>query len=297
MGNDTFDVIMKSDVPAVSVRNLESKSEKFEVPCAEGVMPFRRWTCCAPGCETLLLVHGGSGSWTHWYRNIEYLSQRFNVYAVDLPGLGDSAELPAGYRAEDVVAVVSRGIASLPGLATFHLVAFSWGCAVSAQLAKSHELKSLLLLGPAALGDIPRRGHMKPLIRRTEDMSAGEIYDANKENLARLMFYNRERIDDLAVYLQTSNTNRARFNSPQFARTTLVLDGVKAITTPLKVIYGEHDAPAGTRIEQRHDLFQSVRSDVEFEIIPDAGHWLQYELSDVFNKKCAQWIEQHAGFC
>ncbi|MCH7742660.1 MAG: hypothetical protein IIB71_08370 [Proteobacteria bacterium] len=55
-------------------------------------------------------------------------------------------------------------------------------------------------------------------------MTAGQIYDANKENLARLMFYKRHRIDDMAVYLQTTNTNRARFNSSQFARSTLVLD-------------------------------------------------------------------------
>lgn len=280
---------------ATRVKALENKSEKMDVPCADGTMPFRRWACAEPDAETILLVHGGSGSWTHWYRNIEYLSRRFNVTALDLPGLGDAAELPAGYSAEDAVSVVSHGIASLPGLTSFHLVAFSWGCAVSAQLAKSHELKSLLLLGPAAVGDIPRRGGMKPLIRRTKDMTAEEIYDANKENLARLMIYKRERIDDTSVYLQTSNTNRARFNSPQFARSNLVLDGVKAITTPLKVIYGEHDAAAGSGIESRRELFQSVRPDVEFEIIPDAGHWLQYELSDVFNKKCEQWIDQHAG--
>ena len=286
---------MKTGDPAASVKELENKSEKFEVPCADGTMPFRRWACDEADCETILLIHGGSGSWTHWYRNIEYLSQRFHVYAVDLPGLGDAAALSAGYRAEDAVSVVSRGIASLPELTSFHLVAFSWGCVVSSQLAKSHELKSLMLLGPSSVGDIPRRGDMKPLIRRTEDMTPKEVYAANKENLARLMIYKRERIDDMAVYLQTINTNRARFNSPQFARSTLVLDGVKAIATPLKVIYGEHDAPARPGIEHKLELFQSVRPDAESEIIPDAGHWLQYELSDIFNKKCEQWVRQHAG--
>ena len=125
-------------------------------------------------------------------------------------------------------------------------------------------------------------------------MTASEVFAANKENLAKLMIYRKERIDDFAVYLQTTNTDRARFNSPQFARSTLVLDGVETIATPLKVIYGEHDAAALPDIEHKIKLFQSVRPDVEIEIIPDAGHWLQYELSDLFNKKCKQWIEQHA---
>ena len=42
------------------------------------------------GKPTLLLFHGGSGSWIHWIRNVLPLSQHFTVYAADLPGLGDS---------------------------------------------------------------------------------------------------------------------------------------------------------------------------------------------------------------
>ena len=42
------------------------------------------------GKPTLLLFHGGSGSWIHWIRNVQPLSQHFTVYAADMPGLGDS---------------------------------------------------------------------------------------------------------------------------------------------------------------------------------------------------------------
>ncbi len=292
-------------IPATRVSALESESEKFEIPFSEGMLVFRRWSCPGPDCEAVLLVHGGSGSWSHWYRNIEYLRQRFDVFAVDLPGLGDSSALAADYGAEDAVSAVSSCLESSRVLSTsalstnrsgaLHLVGFSWGCVVASQVAKSHKLKSLMLLGPAAVGDILRRGLIKPLIRRTKGMSSTEVFAANKENLARLMIYNREEIDDLAVYLQTINTNRSRFNSAQFATTTLALDGVKAVTTPLMVLYGEHDAAAGGRagIELRRELFQAVRPDMTFEIVPDAGHWLQYEQSELFNKKLEQWVEQN----
>ena len=111
--------------------------------------------------------------------------------------------------------IVSAGVAKLPGLQAFHLVAFSWGCAVSAQVTRLNEnqVKSLMLIGPASIGDVPRRGLVKPLMKRTSDMNSLEIAAANKVNLARLMIYKEQRIDDMAVYLQTNNTNQARFNS------------------------------------------------------------------------------------
>ena len=47
---------------------------------------WRRWGQGAP----LLLFHGGGGSWQHWVRNVEPLGHHHTVWAVDLPGFGDS---------------------------------------------------------------------------------------------------------------------------------------------------------------------------------------------------------------
>jgi len=134
---------------------------------------------------------------------------------------------------------------------------------------------------------------MKPLIKRHPGMEPKEMFAANKENLVRLMFHQRSRIDEMAVYIQTENTNRARFNSPQFARSRLVLDGVQGATAPVKVIYGDHDAPAQPDIESKKALFEEVKPDVHFQIVPDAGHWLQYERSDLFNKMCVEWLTEN----
>jgi hypothetical protein len=56
---------------------------------------------------------------------------------------------------------------------------------------------------------------MKPLIKRTKDMSREHVLAAQRENLARLMICNREEIDDLAILAQDINTSKARFRSPQ----------------------------------------------------------------------------------
>jgi len=275
---------------------LENSAEKRMVPCHDGEMVYRCWNGPADA-ETVLLVHGGSGSWLHWFRNIAFLQQRCHVVTVDLPGLGDSAALPEGYTANDAVDIFSRGTLDIMQGKSFHIVAFSWGCAVSSQAAVhlGKQLRSLFLTGPASLGDIPRRGAMKPLIRRTPDMSALEVREANRENLARLMIYDRSRIDDLAVLIQVLNTQKARFNSPQFARSKLVLEGVARSRVPLKVVYGQYDAPGLPDIVAKKDLFEAVSDHVEFEIVADAGHWLQYEQASVFNEMTLQWLTKNSA--
>ena len=48
----------------------------------------------------LVLLHGGSGSWLHWVRNVEHFSQTRSVWVLDIPGFGDSS-LPDGVTDAD----------------------------------------------------------------------------------------------------------------------------------------------------------------------------------------------------
>ncbi len=277
---------------AALVESLAAKSEMQETACANGTMPFRRWPCQgADDAQTIVLCHGGSGSWTHWIANIETLAQRFHVVAPDLPGLGDAASLPDGDTAEDAAHWLGEGIAEVVD-GRCHLAAFSWGCIPASMVAASGrlDLASLLLIGPAGLGPMPERPALEPLIRRTPDMSAEEVDDANRENLARLMIADRQRIDDLAVYLQTLNTRRSRFNSPQFAGTRLVLDSLAALSVPTCIVYGELDATARPNIGYRREQLLAVRPDIRFEVHPGAGHWLQYEAAREFNALLVEWV-------
>lgn len=277
------------------IKALEEESTVSWYPCDDGQMPLRRW---ANGngatADKVVLLHGGSGSWLHWFRNIEVLRQTFDVIALDLPGLGDAAMCPVESDAYSAASVTSDALLeSIDG--DFHIVAFSWGCTVTAIMMETLDsrLKSVMLTGPASVGNLPRRTQMKPLIKRTPGMSRKEVLAIQRENLARLMIHDREQIDDLAVLIQDMNTTRARFSSPQYARDTLVIDGLTGTSTPLFVIYGEYDAPAYPDLDARRDVFQTVRPDARFEIIDNAGHWLQYERPGVFNARCIEWLSGH----
>jgi pimeloyl-ACP methyl ester carboxylesterase len=282
--------------------NLElvaKQCELIETPCADGSMPFRVWhTQGETGLsgEVIVLLHGGSGSWTHWIRNIEVLSVYYEVVVPDLPGLGDSAHLPDGYQPQDAAGWVAKGVRQVLGRRRYHIVAFSWGCVMASFLAAIHkdQVKSQILIGPASMGEMPRRMLMKPLIPRTSSMTDDKVRHANKENLARLMIYNRDRIDNFAVYLQTENTRKARFRSPRFVTGTFVLDEQEKATAPLLVLYGEFDAAATPNISAREDKIRHIRPDAHFEVVPDCGHWLQYEVAELFNARCVAWIEENS---
>ena len=75
---------------------LLARATRCETPCrtVSGTMVWHLWgqqgfdASLAP----LLLLHGGSGSWTHWLRNIDALvASGRRVLVPDLPGFGDSA--------------------------------------------------------------------------------------------------------------------------------------------------------------------------------------------------------------
>jgi pimeloyl-ACP methyl ester carboxylesterase len=271
---------------ASEVERIAAAASLRETPCGDGTMPWRSWGTGAP----LVLLHGGSGSWTHWIRNIEYFARRHRVVAPDLPGLGDATSLPATAGVDAVANTCADGIDAVVGAERIDLVAFSWGCTVAGAVAArlGARVRSLLLVGPAALG-ADRWGSMQPLRRRWRGMTDDDLWQINRDNLARLMIGEPERIDTLAVYLQVENTRRSRFDSPQFARTTLLFDALCATTCPLRVVYGDRDAPVAPEFPSRRERVLAARHDAEFDVVPGYGHWLQYEWAG-FNDYLSSWL-------
>ncbi len=75
---------------------LEAGATRLETPCGDGTLVWRRWN--AGGRHPLVLLHGGSGNWLHWVRQIPVFAARRTVLAADLPGLGESADPPGPER-------------------------------------------------------------------------------------------------------------------------------------------------------------------------------------------------------
>ena len=100
MNENTATLALK---PAEIVEQIVSKSRIRRTPYNKGDLIWHEWGN-AP--RHLVLFHGGFGSWTHWIRNIEFFARYYTVLAVDMPGAGDSADVPTheeGERLGDIL--------------------------------------------------------------------------------------------------------------------------------------------------------------------------------------------------
>src|SRR2546422_11168498 len=101
----------------------------------------------------LIFVHGLGGFAESWRHNVRPLAGRATVFAVDLPGFGDSAKPRTSYRL-GYFANALRGFMDALGLAQASLVGHSLGGAVSITLALTHpsRVERLALVGAIVPG-------------------------------------------------------------------------------------------------------------------------------------------------
>ncbi|MFI5732905.1 alpha/beta fold hydrolase [Kribbella sp. NPDC051587] len=83
----------------------------------------------------LVLLHGWPQSWYEWHELMPVLAKRFTVYAVDLPGLGDSQGAPTSYDKATLARYLHRLLAGKLGLRSINLVAHDLGAGVGFQYA------------------------------------------------------------------------------------------------------------------------------------------------------------------
>ena len=187
---------------------LEQRADRLETPCGDGVMVWRAWGAPQAGAADppLVLLHGGSGSWTHWARNIDALVDAGRrVWVPDLPGFGDSARPPSGGDADAIAPVVEDGLERLFGATACELVGFSLGALVTSLVVAANPARArrIVLVGAPALGIARPTGL---LLRSWAHLAPGPAHDAVvRANLAALMFARPAAIDDFVIAVQRHN--------------------------------------------------------------------------------------------
>jgi pimeloyl-ACP methyl ester carboxylesterase len=238
--------------PHAIVAALDAQAQTHDTRCGAGVMVWRQWGTGRP----VILLHGGSGSWTHWIKCIPVLA-----------------------------------FASTPRP---HLVTFSFGAHVGTCAAAllGDRLQSLTISGSAALG-LPH-GH-RDFLKEHARMTAEERANVHRENLHMLMIADRSRIDPLAIHLQAENIAKARFRSRAFAPTDGIKRILPQVKCPLAAIWGANDQIALPDIETRFAVLRQSHPELITRVIPDAGHWSMYEQPDAFNAALFEVLELMAA--
>jgi pyruvate dehydrogenase E2 component (dihydrolipoamide acetyltransferase) len=103
--------------------------------------------------DAVILLHGFGGDLDNWLFNIDAIGEYATVYALDLPGHGQSAKSLAKPSLKAMVSAVSEFMKAT-GIQSAHFIGHSMGGAISMQLSADQpdKVKSLTLICSAGLG-------------------------------------------------------------------------------------------------------------------------------------------------
>lgn len=251
-----------------------------------------RWQVWGEG-PPLLLVHGGAGSWTHWIRNVEVLARRFRVLAPDLPGCGESRFINVPDNAPQLAELLMQALNQLvPSAQSFHIIGFSFGGIVSGLIARKwpDRVQSVLIAGGVGLG-LKRR--QRPVLRRlTSDMSDSQLWDASRMNLKAFMIANSCHIDTLATYIHLRNTVCNHLRSSSISRTEPLAGKIEQLRCPVFLVWGAEDNLYYQDTAERVRLSKNLMHPTTPIFIGSAGHWVQYEAPDEFNRLVCDHIRK-----
>ncbi len=278
--------------PALRVARVESLATRQLTPCGSGSMVWRVWGDGRP----VVLLHGASGSWTHWIRNVQPLAEHFRVLAPDMPGFGDS-DMPAEpHTAESLADVVASGLDILvPAPTDLDMAGFSFGGIIAGLVAArlGRRIGTLALLGAGGLALPPMRP--PALLQIEPDMTLADVERVHRANLMTLMIGDPRRVDDLAVFLQMKNLRETRFRSGRIPESDALRRALPAIQSRLTSILGGRDAFMASRLDAYRHMLESFQPDLDFRVIAGAGHWTPYEAPEEVNAALVEMCEVSQG--
>jgi pimeloyl-ACP methyl ester carboxylesterase len=262
--------------PADLIAALDREASRH---VTDGEVVWRVWGAGRP----LVLLHGGTGSWLHWIRNIDDLARDFRLLVPDLPGAGESGTIEPPITVDGMAGRLRTGIAALIGPHThFCLAGFSFGGMIGCHLAAlaGDCVDRLVLIGSAGT-ELPRR-QKEPLKSWRWLSSDAEKRAIHRNNLGVLMIHDPAKVDELALEIQTRNAMRSRVRIKHFAKWSSLALALPHVRTPIAGVWGEHDVTC-TPVLAKEKLRQ-YQPQAPFELVPDAGHWVQYEAPVPFNR-------------
>ena len=258
---------------------------------------WRSWGEDDESRPAVILLHGGFGAWNHWVRNIPALERRYRIYAPDLPGCGDSADPPKPCDAASLAEILSAGIDQIvPDDRAFDLVSFSFGGVLSGLLAhrQARRIRALTLVGSPVLG-LTGSGPANELVEVPPGLPPAEAAPLYRHNLQKLMVCDPEAADALAVTIQMENMAKARLRSRGIARTSVLAESLRGLPCRLNCIFGDADVTLDPDLAGIRAYVEEIHPGAPFHVVPDAGHWVQFEAAAHVNELLPTLLDRPAA--
>lgn len=258
----------------------------------------------------VVLLHGWPQTWYGWWPIMPALAENHTVYAVDLPGLGDSSGSPSGYDKATLARYVHTLMTGL-GVRDAQVVGHDFGAAVAFQYAAQFPADTarlgyldLPLPGPGIDAVTYRTMSWHIAFHNQRRVPETVVGDHVREYLA--LFYPQVSFGGTAFGGTSDRSPFTDAEISEFARTYSKPERLSggfdlyrsldqdvrdttaaaptAVPTLLMAAQGQLDAVRGTVSPRMTNIVRAVD-------VPHAGHWLVEENPEFVTAELRRFLE------
>lgn len=257
------------------------------------------------GAQTILFLHGLANYSAAWTNNVKGLKQNYRCIAIDLPGNGYSEKPDTLYSMQFYAACVYDFIRLLD-LRNVVLCGHSMGgqVALTLLLHAPDAAQKLVLCAPAGF----ERFNLFEKTMYRSVIGIADLFSSEESSLRNSIyssFYQNPSqadgmIDEMVHILRSYPARIYRKmveSSIDGMLNETVYDRLGEINIPVLVIFGALDALIPNKLLHPVSTEQLARetigkmADARLEMVPFAGHFVQWEKAAVVNKLIASFLE------
>jgi pimeloyl-ACP methyl ester carboxylesterase len=228
--------------------------------------------------EPLLLLHSLGGSLVQWAPVMDLLAAEREVVAVDMPGFGESPELPEGVspRAVNLATAVLDFYDALGVEGTPAVAGISLGAWVAIECARQRGASAAVALCPAGfwrrspdpydrrVARRRRRGRaLRPLFRPMMHTARGR-----RETLGRFIYRPERLSPDEAHAIAKAYVTAPAYDDASALMRAGRVEELKSIKAPITLAWAEHD----TLVRNKPLPAKLLPKRVEQVVLPGCGH-------------------------
>jgi len=258
------------------------------------------------GERTLLFIHGLANYALVWRKNIDYLKKYYRCIAIDLPGNGLSDQNEHKFTMQFFGQVVADFIEQLE-LKHVCLVGHSMGgqVAMTAALAYPQCAETIVLCAPAGFESfsVMEKTMYYSSMRMLDFISTDE---QNLKSTIESSFYRHQReadsmVKELVGLMHNYKLSYYKRMVEASIRSMLeepVLNRLPQIQQPTLVMFGRNDALIPNKLLHHTHTEQLAKDaikkmpDAVLQMIPDCGHFVQWEKADEVNRNIIMFLER-----
>ena len=238
----------------------------------------------------LVLLHGGVSDGREWRRQLDDLSDEFDVVAWDAPGCGRSSDPPDDFLMSDYADCLARFVCAL-GLARPHVAGLSFGGTLALELYRRHpRLPRTLALASAYTGWAGSLPPEEVATRLEAVMRDSHLPGAEwAERWLPTLFTDcapAGLVDELGAIIANFHPRGAQTMARAMARADL-RDVLPRIDAPTLLIYGDADVRSPLSVaEELHSRIPASK----LVVLQGAGHQLNMEAADQFSSALRDFL-------